>query len=54
MEANKVDAEKCISLANQYAYKGEYDKAVRFIEKSLKLYPIEKAQSKKDFSFFTL
>ncbi len=44
MEANKVDAEKCISLANQYAYKSDYEKAVKFIEKSIKLYPSDSAQ----------
>jgi hypothetical protein len=45
MEANKIDSEKCIHLAGQYAFKGEFDKAIRFVEKSVKLYPTEKAQS---------
>jgi hypothetical protein len=50
MEANKLDSEKCIHLASQYASKGEYEKAVRFIEKSVKLYPTEKAQSTSSFN----
>lgn len=46
MEANKLDAEKCIRLAVQFAYQGDYEKAVRFVEKSVKLYPTEQAQRK--------
>jgi prefoldin subunit 5 len=46
MEANKVDSEKCLALASQYAVKNEFDKAIRFVEKSIKLYPTDKAQSK--------
>jgi hypothetical protein len=49
MEANKVESEKCIFLANKFASKNEYDKAIKFIEKSLKLYPSELAKSKKRY-----
>ena len=46
MEANRVESEKCIFMANQHAYKNEYENAIKFIEKSLKLYPTELAKSK--------
>lgn len=50
--ANKGEAEKCRDLAKSFLSKGEYEKAIKFFEKSYRLYPLagvnalkEKAQS---------
>ena len=45
MEANKTDAEDCIRTAKRAAAEGNLDKAIRFLEKSIKLYPTELAKS---------
>lgn len=45
MEANKIEAEKCLLIAKEAGSKGNYEKAIRFVEKSLKLYPNEIAES---------
>lgn len=44
MEANKTDSERCLSIAKNEAASGNYEKAVRFCEKSIKLYPSEYAK----------
>jgi hypothetical protein len=46
MEANKNDANKCILLANEAASNYDYEKAVKLIEKSMRLYPTESARGK--------
>ena len=38
--ANKDEAEKCRDMAKNFLARGERDKAVRFFEKSLRLYPL--------------
>ncbi|CAF0718881.1 unnamed protein product [Brachionus calyciflorus] len=44
MEANKTDSERCLSIAKEAAAEGNYEKAIRFCEKSIKLYPSEIAK----------
>jgi len=41
MEANKSDAEKCIRIAKEAAGSGDYEKAIKFLNKAHKLYPSE-------------
>lgn len=41
MEANKSDAEKCIRIAQTAANSGDYEKALKFLNKAQKLYPSE-------------
>ena len=38
--ANKEQAEKCRDLAKDFLSKREFDKAIKFFEKSLRLYPL--------------
>ena len=38
--ANRDEAEKCSQLAKEFLTRGELEKAIRFFEKSLKLYPL--------------
>lgn len=38
--ANKGEAEKCRDLAKSFLSKGQYEKAIKFFDKSLKLYPL--------------
>jgi hypothetical protein len=38
--ANKGEAEKCRDMAKGYMSKGEYAKAARFFDKSLRLFPL--------------
>ena len=38
--ANKEQAEKCRDMAKEFLNKREYDKAIKFFEKSLRLYPL--------------
>lgn len=38
--ANREEAEKCRDLAKKFLAQGEYDKAIRFADKSLQLYPL--------------
>ncbi|CAM9555022.1 unnamed protein product, partial [Choristocarpus tenellus] len=37
--ANKDEAEKCKELAKNFLRKGEYDRAIKFFNKSFQLYP---------------
>jgi hypothetical protein len=39
MESNKDEASKCISIAKTALSSGDYTKALRFAEKSIRLYP---------------
>lgn len=41
MEANKSDCEKCIKIAQTAASTGDYQKALKFLNKAEKLYPSE-------------
>lgn len=41
MEANKSDCEKCIRIAQTAANTGDYEKALKFLNKAQKLYPSE-------------
>lgn len=43
MESNKDEALKCLSIARQLIENGNYDKANRFVNKSIKLYPTDQA-----------
>lgn len=45
MDANKSECEKCILLAKQAESRGDLEKAIKFIEKSIRLYPTELAKS---------
>lgn len=38
--ANKDEAEKCRDLAKSFLTKGQYEKAIKFFDKSLRLYPL--------------
>jgi hypothetical protein len=46
MDANKSECEKCIRIAKVAAFDEDYDKAIKFLDKSIKLYPTEFAKSK--------
>ena len=46
MEGNKDEAEKCLSFAKKFALNGNIEKAIKFLNKSIKLYPTEKAEGK--------
>ena len=46
MEANKPECEKCIHIAQAAMEEGNYEKAIKFLEKSNKLYPNDLAKSK--------
>lgn len=48
--ANKDEAEKCRDLAKRFLQQGEHDKAVRFFEKSLKLYPLPGVETLRDLA----
>lgn len=37
---NKDEAEKCLELGRTYLRKGEYAKAIKFLDKSLRLFPL--------------
>ncbi|CAN0165018.1 unnamed protein product, partial [Laminaria digitata] len=45
--ANKDEAEKCRDLAKKFLQQGESGKAVRFFDKSLRLYPLPGVESMK-------
>ena len=45
MEANRSDAEECLAIAKQYLAKGNKVKAVKLLEKSLRLYPTQECRS---------
>ncbi len=44
MEANKSECEKCITIAKKAAQENDYSKAIRFLEKSIRLYPTDSAK----------
>eukprot|EP00903_Cladosiphon_okamuranus_P009199 g8785.t1 len=46
--ANKEQAEKCRDMAKRFLQQGEHEKAVRFFEKSLRLYPLPGVESLRD------
>jgi hypothetical protein len=46
MDANKSECEKCIRIARTAAQENNYEKAIKFLEKSIKLFPNETAKSK--------
>ena len=46
MDANKSECEKCIRIARSAAQENNYEKAIKFLEKSIRLYPTELAKSK--------
>ena len=47
MESNRDEAVKCLGLAEKFLREGNFDKAERFILKSQKLFPTDKAKGKK-------
>lgn len=48
--ANKDEAEKCRDMAKTFLGRGEHEKAVRFFEKSLKLYPLPEVESMRNIA----
>lgn len=46
MEGNKDEALKCIHLAEKFLHSGHKEKAIKFLNKSIKLYSTEKARSR--------
>lgn len=46
--ANKDEAEKCRDMAKGFLARGEREKAVRFFEKSLRLYPLPDVEKMRD------
>lgn len=40
MEMNKDEAERCLELGRKFLRDGSYAKAIKFLDKSLKLYPL--------------
>lgn len=38
--ANEGEAEKCRDMAKKFMAQGEYEKAAKFFDKSLRLYPL--------------
>lgn len=48
--ANKDEAEKCRDLAKKFLQQGESGKAVRFFDKSLRLYPLPGVESMKELA----
>lgn len=45
MEGNKDEALKCIHLAEKFLHSGHKEKAIKFLNKSIKLYSTEKARN---------
>ena len=43
-EANKDDSERCIAIALQAIKSGNVEKAIRFLERSDRLYPNDRAK----------
>lgn len=48
--ANKDEAEKCRDMAKTFLSRGEHEKAVRFLEKSLRLFPLPGVESMRDLA----
>ena len=48
-EMNRDESDRCIQIAQAALEAGNVDKAVRFLEKSLKLCPNTRAKGKKNF-----
>eukprot|EP00752_Nemacystus_decipiens_P009575 g8555.t1 len=48
--ANKEQAEKCRDMAKKFLQQGESQKAVRFFEKSLRLYPLPGVETMRDLA----
>ncbi|CAH1794057.1 unnamed protein product [Owenia fusiformis] len=44
MEGNKDESERCLEIAIKYIMGGDRNKAVKFLNKALKLYPLPKAK----------
>jgi DnaJ family protein B protein 12 len=47
MEANKSECEKCLLIAKRAAADQDFGKAIRFIEKSIRLYPTDDTDDRK-------
>jgi DnaJ family protein B protein 12 len=45
MDANKSECEKCIRIAKNAALESDWEKACKFLEKSIRLYPTELAKT---------
>ena len=45
---NRDEAEKCRDMAKRFMAQGEYAKAAKFFDKSLRLYPLPGVQSLKE------
>ena len=43
MESNRDEAEKCLEIAKVHLRSGNREKAKKFLEKSLRLYPLKDA-----------
>ena len=46
MESNRDEAEKCLEIAKKYLRSGDRDKAKKFLEKSIRLFPLKEAGGK--------
>ena len=44
MESNRDEAVKCVRLAEKYLGEGNAEKAEKFLKKSVKLFPTDKAK----------
>lgn len=52
--ANKDEAVKCRDMAKVFLSRGEHEKALRFFEKSLKLYPLPEVPTLRDIAKVSL
>ena len=50
MEGNKDEATKCCLLAEKFIRAGHNEKAVKFLNKSIRLFPTEKAEGMLTFN----
>ena len=46
MESNKEEAQKCIQIAKKALTEKNFEKAIKFLQKSVKLYPSDVAKSR--------
>ena len=46
MESNREEAERCLSIAQKALAVGNHNKAIKFLKKSLSLFPSSKAKGK--------